>query len=140
MTLAVTTPETLAGDLVASFLKHGEGPNIEVELADYADTVAPYFDQNQQTRRGISKDITAYRDQWPLRSLRLVEIETARRDDINTLEATYRLRYSASNGKKSRSGTVRQGIRYTLAAGRWQVSGIQTIERVPESRVPSKER
>ncbi len=56
----------------------------------------------------------------------------SRRDDLNTLEATYRLRYSAINGKTTRSGTLVKGIRFTLAAGRWQVSGIQTIESVTE--------
>ena len=137
---APTKPEELAASLVAAFLDHGEGPDIQTELADYAATVNPYFDQGQQTREGIAKDITTYRAQWPRRSLRLVEIETARQDDINTLEATYRLRYFASNGKTTRSGTLRQGIRYTLTGGRWLVSGIQTIERIPESRVPTKER
>ncbi len=51
---------------------------------------------------------------------------------MNTLEATYRLRYSASDGKRNRSGTLVQGIRYTLTDGRWLVSGIKTIERVTE--------
>jgi S1-C subfamily serine protease len=137
---ATTDPQKLAASLVAGFLRHGVVSDIQAELGDYAPTVNPYFDQGAQQRPAILKDITTYRADWPLRSLRLVEIETARRDDIDTLEATYRLRYSASNGKTSRSGTLRQGIRYTRSEGRWYVSGIQTIERVPESQVPTKER
>jgi S1-C subfamily serine protease len=126
---APTTPENLAAVLVSAFLKHGEGQDIQIELADYAATVNPYFDQGQQGRTAILKDLTTYRAQWPKRSLRLLGIESARRDDVNTLEATYRLRFSASDGKRDRSGTLVQGIRYTLINGRWLVSGIQTIER-----------
>ncbi len=127
-----TNPEKLAAGLVAGFLRHGQGPDVQAELADYAATVNPYFDQGQQTRTGILKDITTYRAQWPRRSLQLLAVESARRDDTDTLEATYRLRYSASDGKKTRTGTLIQGIRYTLTNGRWLVSGIQTIERVVE--------
>ena len=127
---APTTPEKLAGTLVAAFLRHGQEPNIQVELADYAATVEPYFDQGRQTGTGIAKDITAYRAQWPQRSLQLVGIESARLDDVNTLEATYRLRFTASDGRRNRSGTLVQGIRYTRISGHWLVSGIQTIERI----------
>ena len=127
---APTDPEKLAAGLVAGFLRHGQGPDVQAELADYAATVNPYFDQGQQTRATILKDLTTYRAQWPSRSLQLLAVESARRDDMDTLEATYRLRYSASDGKKTRTGTLIQGIRYTLTNGRWLVSGIQTIERV----------
>lgn len=46
-----------------------------------------------------------------------------------TLEATFRLRYTASDGKRHRAGALVQAIRYTRTNGRWLVSGIQTIER-----------
>jgi hypothetical protein len=127
-----TNPEKLAAGLIAGFLRHGQGSDLQAELADYTPTVNPYFDQGQQTRAAILKDITTYRAKWPRRSLQLVAVESARRDDTDTLAATYRLRYSASDGKKTRTGTLIQGIRYTLKNGRWLVSGIQTIERVAE--------
>lgn len=129
---APTKPEDLAASLVATFLRHGVAADVQAELADYAATVNPYFDQGAQQRPAILKDINTYRAGWPRRSLELVAVESARRDDLNTLEATYRLRYSASNGKTTRSGTLIQGIRYTLTGKRWLVSGIQTIERVVE--------
>ena len=129
---APTNPEKLAAVLVASFLRHGEGPDTAAELADYAPTVDPYFDQGKQGTTAILKDITAYRAQWPRRSLRLIGIESARIDDINTLEATFRIRFTASDGRRNRSGILIQGIRYTKAKDRWLVSGIQTIERVNE--------
>ena len=124
--------EQLARTLVAQFLGHGEEQDIQTELADYAATVEPYFDQGQKTKPAILKDLTAYRAQWPHRTLSLIAIESARRDEPNTLEATYRLRYSANDGKRNRSGTLVQGIRYTLTDGQWLVSGIQTLERVTE--------
>ncbi len=130
--VAPTKPEELAAALVAAFLRHGVAPDVQAELADYAATVNPYFDQGAQQHPAILKDITTYRASWPRRTLNLIAVESARRDDLNTLEATYRLRYSATNGRKTRSGTLIQGIRYTLTGKRWLVSGIQTIERVTE--------
>lgn len=129
---APTKPEELAASLVAAFLRHGVAPDVQAELADYAPTVNPFFDQGAQQHPAILKDITTYRASWPRRTLNLIGVESARRDDLNTLEATYRLRYSAASGKKTRSGTLIQGIRYTLTDKRWLVSGIQTIERVAE--------
>lgn len=125
-------PEVLAARLVTQFLRNGEGPEVAAELADYAPTVNPYFDQGPQQRQAILKDITDYRRQWPRRSLRLARIESARRDDIENLDATYRLQYTASDGKRTRSGSLIQSIHYTLSGGRWQVSGIQTIEKIAE--------
>jgi hypothetical protein len=52
--------------------------------------------------------------------------------DAKTLEATYRLQYSASNGQKVRSGSLRQEIRYTNISRRWLVTGIRTVERLSE--------
>ena len=129
---APTKPEELAASLVAAFLRHGVAPDVQAELADYAPTVNPFFDQGAQQHPAILKDITTYRASWPRRTLNLIGVESARRDDLNTLEATYRLRYSAASGKKTRSGTLIQGVRYTLTDKRWLVSGIQTIERVAE--------
>lgn len=63
------TPEKLATSLISSFLRHGEGQDVRVELADYAPTVDPYFDQGRQSTAYILKDITTYRTQWPRRSL-----------------------------------------------------------------------
>lgn len=66
----------------------GNYPNIRTELADYASAVDPYFHQGRQTHTVILKDITTCRKQWPWRTLHLVAIEAARRDDLNTLKAT----------------------------------------------------
>lgn len=129
---ASTKPEELAASLVSKFLRNGSAFDIEAELADYAVTVNPYFDQGPQQHAAILKDITTYRASWPRRSLKLIAVESARCDDLNTLEATYRLRYSATNGKTTRAGTLIQRIRYILTGNRWLVSGIQTIERVVE--------
>ncbi len=129
---ASSSPEKLAASLVAGFLRHGEGPDIQTELADYAAHVNPYFDQGMQDQAGILKDIASYRSNWPKRTLTLVAVESARQDEAGTLEATYRLRYSASNGKRTRKGTLIQGIRYVLTDGKWLVAGIQTLERVSD--------
>ena len=130
VTSANAPSEKQAADLITAFLKHGEEPNIQTELADYADTVNPYFDQGQQTKAAILKDITDYRAKWPKRSLQLIAIESARLVRMNILEATYRLRYSASNGKQNRSGALIQEIRFTLADQTWLVSGIRTVRQV----------
>lgn len=129
---ALTDPEQLASTLVAKFLRHGQGHDIQAELADYAATVNPYFDQGAQQKPAILKDITAYRKKWPDRSLRLLGVESARRDDADKLDVTYRLRFSATDGRQTSSGNLVQGVRFTLTAGRWLVSGVQTIERVAE--------
>ncbi len=123
-------PEKLAAALIGAFLRHGEGNDMQLELADYADVVNPYFDQGRMTRQGIAKDIAAYRAQWRDRSFQLLQVESATKNDANTLEAIYRLQFRASDGKKSRAGVHRQSIHYTRAGDRWLVSGIQTIERV----------
>jgi S1-C subfamily serine protease len=125
-----TNPEDLAADLVSVFLRHGQEDEIAVELADYAPVVDPYFDQGRMTKAAILKDITTYRRQWPRRTLRLLNIELARRDDIDTLEATYRLSYTASDGKTNRSGKLIQWIHWTHQGGRWVVSGVQTTKRL----------
>ena len=132
VTTAPAPSEIQAADLITAFLKHGEEPNIQTELADYADTVNPYFDQGQLTKAAILKDITEYRTKWPTRSLQLIAIESARLVRMNILEATYRLRYSASNGKQNRSGALIQEIRFTLADQKWLVSGIRTVRQVAD--------
>jgi TPR repeat protein len=123
-------PEKLAAALIGAFLRHGEGNDMQLELADYADVVNPYFDQGRMTRQGIAKDLSAYRAQWRDRSFQLLQVESASKDDADTLEAIYRLQFRASDGKKSRAGILRQSIHYTRAGDRWLVSGIHTIERV----------
>lgn len=130
-----TTPEQLASGLVAAFLRHGQGPEVQTELADYADVVNPYFDQGQKSRAAILDDITTYRRQWPLRTLQLVTIESAKRDDLNTLQAVFRLSYTANDGKQIRRGTLVQKIRFSKIGGRWLDSGIQTVERVKNQRL-----
>jgi S1-C subfamily serine protease len=123
-------PEKLAAVLIGTFLRHGEGGDMQVELADYADIVNPYFDQGRMTRQGIAKDLASYRAQWPARSLQLLKVESATKNDANTLEAIFRLQFRASDGRRTRDGILRQSIHYDRVGGRWLVSGIQTIERV----------
>jgi hypothetical protein len=123
-------PEKLAAALIGAFFLHGEGNDMQLELADYADVVNPYFDQGRMTRQGIAKDLSTYRAQWRDRSFQLLQVESASKTDANTLEATYQLQFRASDGKKARTGVLRQSIHYTRAGDRWLVSGIQTIERV----------
>jgi S1-C subfamily serine protease len=127
-----TEATKLASILITEFLKHGEERDVMTELGDYAPVVEPYFVQGRKTAPEILKDLTSYRKQWPQRTLRLIAIESARRDDTETLEATYRLKFTASDGKRNQSGTVIQGIRYTRIKDRWLVSGIETLERVGE--------
>jgi S1-C subfamily serine protease len=129
---SLASPEELAVSLITAFLKHGEEPDIQTELADYAENVDPYFDQGQKGKPAILRDLTTYRAQWPHRTLRMIAIESARRDGPSNLEATYRLQYTASDGKRNRSGTIVQEIRYTLTHGRWLVSGIKTLKRLTE--------
>lgn len=68
----------------------------------------------------------------PIWTLFFSDPPASRRDDMHTLEATFRLRYTASDGKHNRFGVLVQGVRYTLTNGRWLISGIQTIGRVKE--------
>jgi S1-C subfamily serine protease len=121
-------PAKLATSLVAAFLRHGNEPDAKAELADYADVVDPYFDNGRKTRAQIAKDIVDYRAKWPMRSYELIEIDSARRDDLDILEAVYRFRYSASNGKTTRRGVLNQGIQFKRINGRWLVTSVQTIK------------
>lgn len=126
------TPQNLAATLISRFLRHGEGPDIRTELSDYAPTVDPYFDQGRLTRSAILKDLSTYRAQWPRRTLQLVRVESARMLTAETLEASFRLRYTATDGRRNRAGTLVQSIRYTRLNGVWLVSGIRTTQRLKE--------
>ena len=125
-------PAKLAASLVAGFLQHGQEQDARAELADYSATVEPYFDNGRKTKAQISKDIADYRAKWPVRRYELIGIESARRDDIDILEATYRFRLIVSNGKATRRSTLIQGIRYERIGGKWLVAGVQTIDQVKE--------
>lgn len=125
-------PKKLAFVLVSSFLRHGEDTSVQTELDDYAAKVNPYFEQGARTKTYIAKDITSYRAQWPMRTLELIKVESAKRNETNNLEASFRVKFRASNGKETRTGTLVQGIRFTITDGRWLVSGVKTIERMKE--------
>jgi len=122
--------ETLAASLIGRFLRHGQGQDIQAELGDYAPEVNPYFDQGKRARASILKDITTYRAQWPMRTLQLIALESVEQADGASLEAVFQLRFSASNGTKSRTGVLRQMIVYRRFDDRWLVTGVETIDKV----------
>lgn len=120
----------LAQSLVQNFLNHGAGPDIRAEMADYASSVAPYFDRGRLSLAEIEKDLRTYRSQWPQRSYRFLALESSEMIDARNLHAVFQLQFSATDGKKTRTGILKQSVRFTSVTGGWLISGIQTLERV----------
>jgi TPR repeat protein len=125
-------PEKLATALIVAFLRHGEGDDMQLELADYADTVAPYYDADNQTALGIASNVADYRKKWPLREHKLVKIRSANMNARGELEATFLLRYHVKSGSLSRSGMNVQDIRFRRINERWLVTAVRTTERLPD--------
>ena len=124
--------DALVTSLIDKFLRHGVGQDIQAELADYAPEVDPYFDHGRGTKASILKDITTYRAQWPIRTLKFIELVSSEQEDQSCVEAVFKLRYSASDGAKTRTGVVNQKITFRRFDDNWLVTSIETIEKFKE--------
>ena len=124
------SPEKLAYGLISSFLRNGELDDPASELADYAETVTPYFTNRRFSRAQIAKDIADYRKRWPQRLYTLISLESVRRDDLDLLETTYVITFLTSDGKSKSSGKLLQSAQFGFKNGRWLVTGAETLEKM----------
>ncbi len=75
-------------------------------------------------RDQIGRDLRRYNQRYPHRRFRLAgELDVERLRDGET-DVTFPLRYSVSDGKNTKSGTVRKTLRLRERRGDWEITAV----------------
>ncbi len=96
-------------DFVAAFVLAGLDPDVNEELAFFADRVR-YFDDGLVSRKAIRGDLRRYNAKFPERRFRLAGELEVTRDRGDELQVSFPLRYEVRSEDGWKKGTVRKTL------------------------------